>query len=108
MSLITLFAGTQRTNSRHGDVPIKLSTSILSAPLYCNDLAATAFLGGQLGLDEESYVKTTRDMRTNVEGVWAAGDVQDRSYRQAITAAGSGCTAALEAERWLSLHGSAS
>jgi thioredoxin reductase (NADPH) len=65
---------------------------------------ATAFLGGQLALDADGYVVTGRDMATSVTGVWAAGDVQDRHYRQAITAAGTGCVAALEAERWLTLH----
>jgi len=66
----------------------------------------TAFLAGQLTLDDTGYVITeSRSTVTNIGGVFAAGDVQDKIYRQAITAAGSGCMAALEAERWLSHHG---
>jgi thioredoxin reductase (NADPH) len=64
----------------------------------------TEFLKGIVELDNEGYIITERDMKTNIEGIWAAGDVQDHKYRQAITAAGSGCTAALEVERWLSLQ----
>ncbi|MFI3299365.1 MAG: thioredoxin-disulfide reductase [Rikenellaceae bacterium] len=63
----------------------------------------TALFEGQIELDEAGYIKTASGTgRTNVEGVWAAGDVQDPHYRQAITAAGSGCVAALEVERYLS------
>ena len=67
----------------------------------------TAFLKGRLALTEKKYVKWTTQSRTytSVEGVFAAGDVADDYYRQAITAAGSGCMAALDAERWLAAKG---
>lgn len=68
----------------------------------------THFLAGSgLELDAKGYVKLTEGFRslTNIEGVFAAGDVADQTYRQAITAAGMGCQAALDAERWLAAAG---
>jgi thioredoxin reductase (NADPH) len=65
----------------------------------------TKFLRGQIDTDEEGYILSHGGARTNIAGVFHAGDVQDRVYRQAITAAGAGCMAAIEAERFLEAEG---
>ncbi|GHH35502.1 thioredoxin-disulfide reductase [Lentzea cavernae] len=66
----------------------------------------SALVKGQVDLDEEGYVLTKdKSSYTNLDGVFAAGDLVDHEYRQAITAAGSGCSAAIDAERWLAEHG---
>ena len=78
-----------------------IQTVLLVSALFLAFVAASATV-----VDEEKYVKLSgRDSHTNIEGVFAAGDVADSVYRQAITAAGMGCQAAIEAERWMAEQG---
>jgi thioredoxin reductase (NADPH) len=67
----------------------------------------TAFLNGQIEIDDKGYIVWKKSFRTDtsVDGVFAAGDVADDNYRQAITSAGTGCMSALDAERWLGDRG---
>ncbi len=65
----------------------------------------TTLITGQVDLEENGYVRTSRGSFTNIDGLFAAGDVQDDIYRQAVTSAGSGCIAAIDAERWLEAQG---
>lgn len=69
--------------------------------LAIGHIPSTKFLGGALELDEEGYILHKEHTMTNIPGVFAAGDCVDSRYRQAITAAGDGCMAAIDAERWL-------
>jgi thioredoxin reductase (NADPH) len=86
---------------KRSELPVKgLFIAIGHTPL-------TGFLKGQITTDDKGYVRLADPWRTttNVEGVFAAGDVADSTYRQAVTAAGMGCKAALDAERWLAAQG---
>jgi thioredoxin reductase (NADPH) len=65
----------------------------------------TAPFAGQIDLDPDGYILSKGGARTSVTGVFHAGDVQDRTYRQAITASGAGCMAAIEVERFLEAEG---
>lgn len=88
--------------TQHGDV----STYSINGLFYAiGHEPASAFVKGWVEVDEQGYIVTVPGTtKTNIPGVFAAGDVQDKKYRQAITAAGSGCMAALDAEHFLQEH----
>jgi len=92
-----------RDNQKGGTVDLPASGLFLAIGHTPN----TDFLKGQVALNEKGYIKYTTPMRTytSVEGVFAAGDVADDYYRQAVTSAGTGCMAALDAERFLAAKG---
>ncbi len=91
--------GIEVTNTVDGTVSIMPVTGVFVA---IGHRPNTDLFGGILDTDENGYLVTEPDSSyTNIEGVFACGDVQDHTYRQAITAAGSGCMAAIDAERWL-------
>lgn len=72
--------------------------------LAIGHIPVTDFLGKSLELGPNGYISSLDGVKTNVEGIFVAGDVEDYKYKQAITAAGAGCKAALEAEKWLSVQ----
>jgi thioredoxin reductase (NADPH) len=89
------------------DLKTAAERTIESAGLFfaIGHIPNTSFLGGQIDCDEQGYILTVAGTtQTNIPGVFAAGDCQDKKYRQAITAAGTGCMAALEAEHFLATH----
>lgn len=94
-----LVEGVSLKNSETGEIEKRPCAGVFFAIGHTPN---TAFLGGALELDSSGYIVTKPgSTTTSIEGVFAAGDVQDAIYRQAVSAAGSGCMAALDAERWL-------
>tara|TARA_Y100001936_G_C15964547_1_gene607554 strand:- start:270 stop:1130 length:861 start_codon:yes stop_codon:yes gene_type:complete len=92
------------TGAKISNVKTKESSEINVAGIFyaIGHTPNTSIFDGQLDLDEAGYIKIkSGSQETSIEGIFAAGDVHDQKYRQAITAAGTGCAAALEAERWL-------
>ncbi|MDG1555603.1 MAG: thioredoxin-disulfide reductase [Candidatus Poseidoniaceae archaeon] len=77
------------------------SINVTGAFIAIGHKPMTGFLGGQVEVDEEGYILHKKHTMTSVEGVFAAGDVVDTRYKQAITAAGMGCQAAMDVEKWL-------
>jgi thioredoxin reductase (NADPH) len=105
---VTLVEGGNAVEVVHvRDLKTKAERTIPAAGLFyaIGHIPNTAFLAGQVATDDQGYILTTPGTTyTNVLGVFAAGDCQDKKYRQAITAAGTGCMAALEAEQFLAHH----
>ena len=85
-----------------GDERVLLVTGVFVA---IGHIPNTSIVTGQVDLHPNGYVRTGPGSFTNIEGLFAAGDVQDDVYRQAVTSAGSGCIAAIDAERWLEAQG---
>jgi len=111
-SVIEEFVGTDEPPSLTG-VRIKNTKTGVESIVPCHGAFVaighnpnTSLFEGQLKMDSDRYLITTPgSTKTSVEGVFAAGDVQDKIYRQAVTAAGTGCMAALEAQKFLEHHG---
>lgn len=72
--------------------------------IFIGHLPNSALFQGQLAIDDQGYLITDKELRTSVEGVWAAGEITDPVFKQAITSAGMGAAAAIAAERWLAEH----
>jgi thioredoxin reductase (NADPH) len=111
-SVVEEFVGTQNPSALTGVRLRNVITGKLSevpasgAFIAIGHVPNTDLVRGQVDVDAEGYIQTVPgSTRTSIPGVFAAGDVQDKVFRQAVTAAGTGCMAALEAERWLSANG---
>ena len=85
--------------------PAKSGTKTSAVSSWPSVIPNTAVFKGQIDTDPDGYILSKGGAKTNVTGVFHAGDVQDRTYRQAVTAAGMGCMAAIEVERFLEAEG---
>ncbi len=110
-SVVDEFTGTENPNSLTGVKLKNVKTGVITevkaegAFIAIGHTPSTDLFKGQVAMDTDNYIVTTPgSTKTNIPGVFAAGDVQDKIFRQAVTAAGTGCMAALEAERFLAGH----
>jgi thioredoxin reductase (NADPH) len=95
----TKLTGLKLRDTKTGDIA---TLTVAGAFEAIGHIPNTGFLSGQLDTDDDGYVRTLpHSQMTSIEGIFAAGDMQDPKYRQAVSAAGTGCMAALECERWL-------
>ncbi|HEY1826238.1 MAG TPA: thioredoxin-disulfide reductase [Acidimicrobiales bacterium] len=94
--------GLRVIDTQSGEERVLLVTGVFVA---IGHVPNTTLVTDEVDLAENGYVRTTKGSFTNIEGLFAAGDVQDDVYRQAVTSAGSGCVAAIDAERWLEAQG---
>jgi len=103
---VELLGGTKLTGARVRHVTTGEESILPVTGLFVaiGHVPNTDLFRGQLDMETTGYLRTHDGTKTNVEGVFACGDVQDHVYRQAVTAAGSGCMAAIDAERWLEAH----
>ena len=91
--------GVKVKNVRTGDVSEMKTDGVF---IFIGHFPNSKFLEGKLAMDEEGYIITDEKMRTNVAGVYAAGEIQDAHFRQISTSVGQGAAAAMELEKWLS------
>jgi thioredoxin reductase (NADPH) len=97
----SMVTGVELENQKTGETWTRPTDGVF---VFIGHLPNSHLFAGQLEIDDHGHLVTDKELRTNVEGVWAAGEITDPTFRQAITSAGMGAAAAIAAERWLAEH----